>query len=190
MQTARKVILSMQVTLDGFIEGPNGEVDWILAGDDEWEAMFNFLESVDTFLVGRKMYPGYAGYWRSVLTDPSGSANERRYAQLAEKAQHIVFSNTISTTDWANTRVAGDLEAEVTRLKKQPGNNIVAWGGATLASALINSGLVDEYRLTLNPTLLGSGKALFNNLEGRRRLQLTGSLPMSSGNIVLTYQPV
>ena len=135
------------------------------------------------------MYPVYSEYWQSVLHNPDSNPNELKFAKLADKTQHIVFTKGDFKPDWKNTRVAHDLPAEVTRLKKENGKNIIAWGGANFASNLIELGLVDEYRFELNPTLLTKGKALFNNLEHRKKLTLIDSKPLKSGLIVLKYQP-
>src|ERR1700712_417296 len=144
----RKLILSMQVSLDGFIEGENGDVSWIKHDDDEqWESLFEMLDSVDLFLLGRVMYPDYRDYWINALTDPKASKNELEYARLADKTQHIVFSNTIKDSGWHNTEiVSGSAVEEVRKLKEQPGKSIEVVGGAMLATALIDAGLVDEYR--------------------------------------------
>jgi dihydrofolate reductase len=184
----RKVILAMEMSLDGLIEGPNGEMDWLVSGEEDWQEMFKDLESVDTYLLGRKMYPIYAAYWRSVLTNVSSPIDELRYAKLADKSQHIVFSKTLTTVEWKNTRIAVDPLAEINHLKKQPGKDMVIWGGAELAATFINLGLVDRYRITLNPTILGGGKPMFNNISQRRKLKLLESRPMKSGATILWYE--
>lgn len=185
----RKLILSMQITLDGYVSGANDEADWMLSSDEEWADMFQDLDSADTYLLGRKMYPLYSHYWQAVLRKPDSPPNELKFAKLADQTQHIVFTQSDFKPDWKNTRVAHDLPAEVARLKKEEGKNIIAWGGANFAANLIELGLVDEYRFELNPTILAKGKALFKNLEQRRKLKLTGSKPLESGLIILRYQP-
>lgn len=186
----RKLILSMQITLDGYVAGPNDEADWLINDDDdEWTDMFKDLNSADTYLLGRKMYPLYSKYWQSVLHNPDSAPNELKFAKLADKTQHIVFTKGDFKPDWKNTRVAHDLADEVTRLKKEDGKNIIAWGGANFASNLIKLGLVDEYRLALNPTILTEGKMLLNNLERREKLELIDSKALKSGLIILRYRP-
>lgn len=185
----RKLILSMQVTLDGYVAGPNDEADWLISSDDEWADLYKDLDSADTFLLGRKMYPIYSEYWQSVLHNPDSPPNELKFAKLADKTQHIVFTKGDFKPDWKNTRVAHDLVTEVTRLKKENGKNIIAWGGANFAANLIELNLVDEYRLELNPTLLVEGKALFKNLEHQKKLILIDSKPLKSGLIILRYRP-
>src|ERR1700733_8243608 len=102
----RKLILSMQVTLDGFVSGPNDEADWLINSDDEWTDLFKYLDEADTFLLGRKMFPGYSKYWRSVLTKPDSDPNELRFAKLADKTPHIVFTKGNFNPDWENTKPA------------------------------------------------------------------------------------
>jgi len=185
----RKLILSMQITLDGYVAGPNDEADWLIANDDEWSDLNKDLDSADIYLLGRKMYPIYSEYWQSVLHNPDSKPNELKFAKLADKTQHIVFTKGDFKPDWKNTRVAHDISAEVTRLKKENGKNIIAWGGANFASTLIKLGLVDEYRLELNPTILAKGKALFTNQEQRKKLTLIDSKALKSGLIILRYKP-
>jgi len=185
----RKLILSMQITLDGFVAGPNDEADWLITGEDDWKDLFKDLDSADTYLLGRKMYPLYSEHWQTVLHTPGSDPNELKFAKLADKTQHIVFTKGDFKPDWKNTRVAHDLPAEVARLKKENGKNIIAWGGANFALNLIKLDLVDEYRFALNPTMLAGGKQLFRNLEQKKKLTLIDSKPLKSGLIILTYQP-
>ena len=176
------------MSLDGFIEGPNGAMDWLTSGEEDWKEMFKDLESVDTYLLGRRMFPGYSAYWRSLLTDPTSPKDELTFARLADKSQHIVFSNTLTTVDWENTRIATDPAAEIQQLKKQPGKDMVIWGGAGLAGSFINLGLIDRYRIVLNPTVLGGGKPLFRDILRGRKLQLIESRPLKSGATILWYE--
>lgn len=184
----RKVILSMQMTLDGYIAGPNDEMDWIIGEDAEWDEMFKDLQTVDTFLLGGKMYPGYSSYWRSALTDSASPEGHRKFATIADRTHHIVFTKSNFKPDWKNTTVASDATTEIARLQKQEGKDIMSWGGATFARSLITLGLVDEYRITVNPTLLGSGKPLFSDLNKRSKLRLLDTRPMPSGMVILRYQ--
>ncbi len=182
----RKLIISVQTSLDGYIAGPNGEGDWISSGEEIWKHMFNDLEDVDTVLVGRNTYPEYADYWRSVLTAPNADPNERKYAQWAERTPHIVFSKTLQSADWANTRIARDPSAEVASLKQQPGKNMVAWGGGEFASALLQTGLADELRITIAPVLLGSGLSLFQQID-QTKLVPIDVRPLVDGSVILRY---
>ena len=189
----RKVILSMQMSLDGFIEGPNGAMDWLAQDDDDgWENIFHELTSVDAFLLGGGMYPEYAKYWAAALTNPSSPKNENKYARIAEKTQHIVISSTLSKVDpvgQGKTRIVKENFAEeIRQMKEGPGKNMLIWGGAMMASTFVNLRLVDEYRLVVNPIVLGGGKALFNNLKQKYTLKLLETKPLKSGAVILRYQ--
>ncbi len=187
----RKVILAMQVTLDGFVAGPKDELDWLVDEEEQWKDLFEMLRSADTFLLGRAMYPDYANYWRSVLANPAAKKNEMKFARIAEKTPHIVFSRTMKKADWKNTRIERrDVSEAVRKLKQQAGKNIVVWGGASFASSLIGLGLVDEYRLLVNPVILGKGKPLFRNMNERRRIKLVETKKFRSGVVMLHYKAV
>jgi dihydrofolate reductase len=184
----RKVILSMQMTLDGYVAGPNEEMDWMQNSDEEWKEMFDELQEADTYLLGRKMYPIYSKHWQSVLKNPGSSGSENEFAKLADKTQHIVFTHGDFKPDWKNTRVAHDVKQEITNLKKQPGKNIIAWGGANFASNLISLGVLDEIRIVINPVILGKGKSLFDNVDQQSKLEMIESRPVKPGLIILRYK--
>ena len=187
----RKIIAALQVSLDGFIEGPNQELDWV----DSWEDSFDIVGNVDAFILGARMYPGYEQYWQAVLDNPRGilpftgrpaTEGEIVYAEFAGKTQHIVVSSTLQTVSWTNTTIVRDLE-EVRRLKEGPGRNIHAVGGATLVSSLMNVGLVDEIRLVVQPIILGGGTPLFKDVQARHSLTLLTARPLKAGAVSLNY---
>ena len=192
----RKIIAALEVSVDGFIEGPNGEMDWAMMEDEEtWRDVFEMLVHIDTFILGRKMYPVYEQYWLAVLTDPGGilplsgrvaSKNEIAYARLADNRQHIVLSSTLDKVAWKTTRIVRDVE-DIRKMKQQPGKDMYAVGGATLVSSLMNLGLIDELRILVNPLILGGGKTLFKDVKERHTLELTGAKPLKSGKVSLTY---
>jgi dihydrofolate reductase len=192
----RKIIAALQVSVDGFIEGPNGEMDWAMMEDEEtWRDVFEMLSHVDTFILGRKMYPGYEQYWLAVLADPGGilpfsdrvaSKNEIAYARLADSRQHIVLSSSLDKVAWKTTRIVRDVE-DIQKMKQQPGKDMFVVGGATLVSSLMNLGLIDELRLMVNPLILGGGMALFKDVKERHSLKLIKAKPLKSGKVSLTY---
>jgi dihydrofolate reductase len=185
----RKVIVAMQVTLDGFIEGPNGELDWAMEEDEEtWKDHFDLMRSVDTLLLGRVMYPAYEKYWLAAPTNPSSTKNEIEYARLADKMQKIVFSTTLKKVEWKTARIVSDLTAEeILNMKQQPGKDMVLLGGAGLVSTFMNLGLIDEYHLVVNPLVLGGGKPLFKDVKERHTLKLIGTKTLRSGKVALHY---
>ncbi len=187
----RKIIAALQVSVDGFIEGPKGELDWV----QTWEDPFDLLPQIDTCILGRGMYPGYEQYWRAILANPEGvlpftgkvaSKGEIDYAHFADKTPHIVLSKTLDEVAWKNTRIVRDVE-EIRKMKQQPGKDMHAVGGATLVSSLMNLGLIDELRLVVQPIVLGKGKALFKDVKERHALRLFGTKPLKSGMVCLTY---
>lgn len=192
----RKIIAALQVTVDGFIEGPNGELDWAMEEDEEtWRDLDEMLGSVDTFILGRKMYPDYEQYWLAVLANPTGilplsgktaTKNEIAFARRADKIPHFVLSKTLDKVAWKTARIVRDVE-EIRKMKQLPGKDMYAVGGATLVSSLMNSGLIDELRLMVNPLVLGGGKALFKDVKERHTLKLVRAKPLGSGKVSLVY---
>ena len=180
----RKIIASLQVSVDGFIEGPNKEVDWMMVDDEEeWREINEMLNSVDALILGGGMYPEYEQYWLALLTNPTeGTTNQSAYAQRADKIPHFVLSKTLDKVAWKTTRIVRDMD-EIRMLKEQQGKNIVAWGGATFVSSLMNKGLLDEVRLMVNPIILGGGKALFKDVKERHSLKLLSAKPLKSGMV-------
>jgi dihydrofolate reductase len=187
----RKIIAALVMSLDGFIEGPNRELDWV----ETWEDPFNLVSQIDTCILGRGMYPGYEQYWQAILTNPKGilpftgkvaTKGEIDYAHFAEKTLHVVLSKTLDHVGWKNTRIVRDIE-EIRKLKQQSGKGIYAIGGATLVSSLMNVGLIDELRIGVAPIVLGGGTALFKDVKERRQLKFLEATPLESGLVRLTY---
>jgi dihydrofolate reductase len=187
----RKIIAALQVSFDGFIEGRNGELDWV----SSWEDPFDIVGKIDAFILGARMYPGYEQYWQAVLDNPSGilpftgrpaTRGEIEYAEFAGRTPHIVVSSTLQTASWTNTRIVRDFE-DIRRLKEEPGGDMHAVGGASLVSSLMNAGLVDEIRLVVQPILLGRGKPLFKDLNERHALTLLAARPLKAGAVTLSY---
>jgi dihydrofolate reductase len=192
----RKIIAALETSVDGFIEGPNGELDWAMAEDEEtWRVLFEMLSSVDTCILGRVMYPNYEQYWLAVLANPSGilplsgraaTKNEIAYARWADKTPHVVLSRTLETVAWKTAQIVRGVE-EIRKIKQQPGKEMYVVGGATLVSSLMNLGLIDELRLMVNPLILGGGKALFKDVKERHALKFVRAKPLESGKVSLVY---
>ncbi|MFZ0346395.1 MAG: dihydrofolate reductase family protein [Nitrososphaeraceae archaeon] len=183
----RKIIAFLQTSVDGFIEGPNGELDWAMAEDEEtWRELDETLNSVDTFILGRGMYPAYEQYWLALLANPTGTKNENAYARRADKIPHIVLSKTLDKVAWKTTRIVQDVE-EIRAMKQQPGKDMLTFGGATLISSLMNLDLIDEVRLMINPIILGGGKGLFKDVKKPHTMKLVRAKALKSGKVGLTY---
>ena len=188
----RRIIAAMQLSLDGCIEGPDGELDWI----DNWEDAYGLMAQVDTCLLGAGMYPGYEQYWTAVLAEPgaplpfSGKAatqGEVDYANFARRTPHVVLSKTLQVVAWDNTHVVRDLD-HIRHLKQQPGKDIHAVGGAALVSSLLEANLIDELRLAIHPIVLGRGKRLFTGVARRHALELLQTRPLPGGAVELSYR--
>ncbi|KGR79955.1 dihydrofolate reductase family protein [Ureibacillus manganicus] len=177
----RKVILDLAVTLDGFIEGKNGEVDWCIMEPDM--DFTKFLNQIDTILYGRKSYD----LWGEFLPQTSDEA-EKEMWDLVHSKEKIVFSKTQKEIGSKVKYINNDIKEEVTKLKKQPGKDIWLYGGSSLITTFINLGLVDEFRLSVHPVILGEGKPLFTNIQQRVYLQLVNTRSFSSGVVQLIYR--
>ena len=182
----RKLKLQMQITVDGFVAGPEGQLDWMTwAWDDELKSFVNRLtDTVDTILLGRKMTEGFVKYWEQVITQPENP--EYAFGRKMVDTPKVVFSKTVTRVDGQNVQVeSGPIVEAVNRLKSQAGKDIIVYGGATFVSALIENRLVDELNLFVNPVAIGKGKQVFG---ARTPLKLMASTAYASGIVVNTYQ--
>jgi dihydrofolate reductase len=189
---SRTMIAALQVSLDGFTQGPHGEKDWV----DSWSDAIELIPDVDTFVLGGHMYPDYGEYWKAIDANPERvppfqdripTKSEIAYARLAAKTPHIVLSTTLESVSWPAARIIRDI-AELRTLKGQPGTNMYVVGGATLVANLLNEGLIDELRLIVHPIVLGKGQALFSGVNKRLSLDLVQAKPTESGRVIVTYR--
>ena len=168
----RKIILSLAVSLDGFIEGPNGEYDWCFTDQDY--GLSDLFKRIDAVFIGRKTYE---------MTLEMGEDNSAGMPKLKE----YIFSTTLKEVKEGATLINHDIETEVEKIKQEEGKDIWLFGGAGLTTSLLNAGLVNELSLAVHPILLGAGKPLFNNIKERTNLTLINTKAYSTGLIVLNY---
>ncbi|MDA0632161.1 dihydrofolate reductase family protein [Nonomuraea sp. MCN248] len=182
----RTLKLQVQVTVDGFMAGPDGAMDW-LAGqwsDDLSEHVNALTKSVDLIVLGRKLAEGFIPAWAS---QPEGEDQES--IDWMNRTPKVVVSNTLTESPWENVTVAGgDLTEIVNRLKAQPGGDLIVYGGGTLVSNLIAAGLIDEFHLFVNPTATGGGMPVFP-AGAYQRLRLVGSRSFDCGIVGLHFEP-
>ena len=179
----RKIIVSNMVSLDGYISGPNGEIDWFVWDRELERHTRDLLETIDTILFGRVTYEMMASYW------PNDTENDLYVRERMNSLTKIVFSRTLIRAGWKNASLARDIDpSKITRMKRMAGKNIVVLGSRSIVSALANLGLVDEYRILVNPVLIGKGVSMFSGLERRQDLKLMRTLQLGSGVAILTYQ--
>ena len=182
----RKVIYSMMVSLDGFIEGPNRELDWAIP-DEELHKFVNDQQSeIDTCLYGRRLYEVMT-YWETADKNPSAPEYELEFARIWKNMLKIVFSKTLEQVQGNARLVRNNIAAEITKLKQQPGKDLEL-GGATIASTFIQLGLIDEYRLFIHPVVLGRGTPFFPALGDKVNLRLVETRTFGSGVVYLRYQ--
>ncbi|MFK7805749.1 MAG: dihydrofolate reductase family protein [Anaerolineae bacterium] len=185
----RKLKLQVQMTVDGFIGGLNGEMDWMSFNwDDELAAYVTELtESVDCIVLGRKLAEGFIPHWAAVASDSDNP--EHSAGKIFTQTPKVVFTQTLKESEWDNTVLAtGDLGTEINQLKAQTGQDIIAYGGATFVSSLIKEGLIDEMHLFVNPAAIGSGLPIFSELSEKQNLTLKKSVAFSCGIVLLCYE--
>ena len=191
----RKLKLQVQMTIDGFICGPIGEMDWMVWNWDDKLKQYvaDITEPVDCIVLGRKLAEGFIPHWANVASNPDDSENAAGLKFTDTKK--VVFTKTLEKSDkvvlgWNNTILAkGNLIDEINHLKKQNGKDIIAYGGAKFVSALIKHQLIDEFHLFINPAVLGSGMTIFGELGNLQKLTLLESTKFDCGIVVLKYMP-
>jgi dihydrofolate reductase len=166
----RKIILGLAVSLDGFIEGPNGEIDWCLTDQDY--GMSEFLKRIDTLFMGRKTYE---------LTKKMGGTG-------FNSMKEYIFSNTLNEMERGKSIIKGNIEKEVMRIKNEMGKDIWLFGGASLTCAMMNLQLVDEIWLSVHPVILGGGKPVFPDISRRVQLHLIDTATYSTGLVSCRYE--
>ncbi len=182
----RKVILSLAVSLDGYIEGPNAEIDWLIFSEETGKVLHQFLDEIDTMLYGRVSYEKWGAY-----DPPEDSPDfEKTFYDKTGKMTKYVFSTSRKAFEGDPIVVKSDIEQAIHKIKKQPGKNIWLYGGAKLISTFLNLNLIDEIRLAICPIILGDGKPLFNAIRERKKLNLVKAEGHKSGMVALTYQSV
>lgn len=186
----KKVVLLMHTSLDGFVAGPDGEMDWISMEEAIFEDAIGLANSADAALYGRVTYQMMESYWPQLLTNPSSTKNQLDHAQWVENIKKIVFSTTLNGVEWNNTRLIGENAAEeVAELKAQPGDGILLiFGSPRLAHSFTEMGLIDEFYLFVNPMALGDGIPLFRNTGSRIGLKLLATQRFESGVVKLRYE--
>jgi dihydrofolate reductase len=183
----RKVFLFMMVTLDGFFEGPNQEIDWHNVDEEFNEFAIHQLNDVDSLLFGRVTYQLMASYWPT----QSAKENDPIVADKMNTVPKIVFSKTLDKAEWNNSRlVKENIAEEVSKLKQQQGRDLAIFGSSDLAASLLQMGFIDELRIMVNPVVLGNGKPLFKGIDEKLNLKLLKTKTFRSGNVLLYYQPI
>jgi dihydrofolate reductase len=181
-----KIILFNMISLDGFFAGLNGDINWHRVDEEFNEYAIEQLHTADGLIFGRMTYQLMASYWPT----PAGLQDDPIIAEMMNTLPKIVASRTLEAAEWSNTRlIKANVVEEFRRLKQQPGRDLFVFGSANLSTTLIQHDLIDEYRLIVNPVVLGSGEALFQDIHQPLHLKLLKTKSFRNGNVLLLYQP-
>jgi dihydrofolate reductase len=187
----RKIILLMHVSLDGFVCGPNGEMDWIGLDNTMWDDVKRITDSSDTALYGAVTFRMMEAYWPTAADKPNADKHDIDHSQWVNNVQKIVFSTNDLKTDWQNTRVIHtNVMEEMNAIKAVAGKNLLMLGSPTLAHSFMDLGLIDEFWLNINPVVIGSGKPLFLNVKKKMNLKLVEEKTYVNGVVGLHYEVV
>jgi dihydrofolate reductase len=178
----------MQMTINGYVGGLNGENDWMTWNPDDEFITFlsSLIDTSDTLLLGRKTAEGIIEFWEKTAAENPAHPFAKKIAAI----QKVVFTQTLDNSTWNNTTLAtGNLADEIANLKKQDGNDILVFGGADFVASLIKENLIDEYHLIINPTAMPNGMTIFNSLDGVRKFTPIRSKLFAGGKTVLSFRP-
>ncbi len=182
----RKLFSFNMVTVDGFFEGRNQDIDWHNVDGEFNEFAIAQLHEIDTLVFGRVTYQMMATYWPT----PAAVQDDPEVAGLMNRMPKVVVSRTLDKAEWQNTQLVKSLVAEeISRLKRQPGKDMAVFGSANLLESLIRAGLVDEHRIMVNPVMLGDGTPLFKRSQDKTALELVQTRTFRNGNVLLCYRP-
>jgi len=182
----RRIVVFNLISLDGYIAGPDGDISWHNVDAEFNDFAIENVSAGNTLLFGRVTYELMANYWPT----PNAAKDDPVVAEGMNASLKVVFSRTLDKVDWENTRlVKGDLLSEVRKLKQESGTNMAVLGSGSIVSQLAQAGLVDEYRIMVNPVVLGKGKTMFEGVRDKLHLKLTKSRVFGNGNVLLYYEP-
>jgi dihydrofolate reductase len=178
----------MHISLDGYVAGSNGEMDWIKLDDELWDYVTNITDAADTAIYGANTYKLMEAYWPTAANQQNATKHDIGHAHWVNNAAKLVFSKKLEKTDWQGAKIVRDnIKEEITALKAQPGKNLLIIGSPSLARSFMQMGLIDELRLNVNPVILGSGKSLFDDIHQLINLSLVSNQTFKSGVLAVTY---
>ncbi len=185
----RNLVYFMHTSLDGFVGGPNGEMNWISVDEEIFDFVATLTANADTALYGRTTYEMMQGYWPTAGDQPNASKHDKEHSVWYKNISKVVLSTTLSQDGLENTTViSSNLEENIYHIKNKPGKNILIFGSPRASHSLLEAGLVDEFWLFVNPVLLGQGIPLFKGVNELVKLRLIASKTFSCGVIALHYE--
>jgi dihydrofolate reductase len=183
----RKLVYGMNLSLDGYIADPDGDINWSDPDDELFQWWLEEEQAISLFLYGRKLWQTMSSYWPTGDQQPNASPAEIAFARNWRDTPKVVFSSTLETVDWNARLYSGDAVAEITRLKTADGGPMRV-GGATLAEAAMQAGLIDEYTVVTHPVLVGGGIPFFATLDSHIRLNLVETRTFPGGVVLNRYE--
>ncbi len=185
----RNLIFFMHTTLDGFVAGPNGEMNWIKVGEEMFDFVATMTDQADTALYGRVTYEMMQGYWPEAGKKPNASKHDKEHSDWYNKVSKVILSRSMHEAGLQNTRVISEqLSDNINKIKGQEGKNILIFGSPRASQSLLDEGLIDEFWLFVNPVILGKGMPLFKDVTGTIQLNLVESKTFPGGVIALHYR--
>jgi dihydrofolate reductase len=184
----RKIVMFNLISLDGFFAGEDGNIDWHMVDDEFNDFAVEQTASFGGIIFGRTTYQLFESFWPQAKDDPSMSPEDRKIGQIIDDVEKHVFSKSLKKVSWNHSILHHEINTEeMKKLKKQQGKDIVIFGSGTIVQQLAKLGLIDEYRILVNPIVLGKGKPLFK--DNHLKLQLVATKVFGNGNVLLTYKP-
>ncbi|MGZ5218540.1 MAG: dihydrofolate reductase family protein [Chitinophagaceae bacterium] len=185
----RKIVLFMHTSLDGFVAGPSGEMDWIKVDDEMFDYAGQRTNEADTALYGRVTYQMMEGYWPTAADQPNATKHDIEHSGWYNKVAKVILSKTMSGINTPGTKIiSGNVINEITRLKQAAGKEVIIFGSPSASHTLMQENLIDDYWLFVNPVLLGQGIPLFKNIKKITSLKLVKTDVFSSGVVCLHYE--
>jgi dihydrofolate reductase len=185
----RKLVLFMHTSLDGFVAGPNGEMDWIIVDEEMFDYAGKRTNEADTALYGRVTYEMMESYWPTAADQPGATKHDVEHSTWYNKVTKIILSRTMKGANLPKTKIISDnVSNEIIQLKQAPGQDILIFGSPSVSHSLMAENLIDDYWLFINPILLGQGIPLFNGIKNRTKLKLVKTIPFASSVVCLHYE--
>lgn len=193
----RRIVMFNRVTPEGYFAGPDGSLEWVVPEEEVDRAAAAAIPSFDTFLLGRRTYELFAAFWPHVSDDPAVpaphgagplSGEQRAMGSILNAATKLVFSRTLKELTWKNSRLLRNVDpGEISAMKRQPGNDMMVLGSASIVSQLTQHGLIDEYQFAVSPVLLGRGQPLLTGMLASIKLDHRDAGGYLSGTVLLRY---
>ncbi len=187
----RKLIVFNLVSVDGYFAGEDGDINWHQVDDEFNKFAVEQTKTFGAIIFGRTTYELFESYWPGAVADPATAPDDLEIAKTIDEVEKIVFSKTLKEVAWKNSKLLHEVDPEeIKKLKEQEGKDMVIFGSGTIVQALTNLGLVDEYRLMINPIILGKGKPMFKDVKEMHKLKLLNTRTFGNGNVLLYYEPI